>query len=131
MRIKVGNTSHEVEVGQYKEINKGSLKATFALIIYPEGQKILDCKYFMKEDRSWFSFPQKEVKYSDGRETDYIPLVSYLNKEYLELLKSAVLQALTSTKPQVNHVKYNQSSQGKANSVPSEAPFDWQGTSPF
>lgn len=89
----------KVEVGQYREINKGTLKAFFSLVIYPEGQKILDCRYFVSGDKRWFSFPQKEIKYIDGRKTEYIPLVSYMNKEYLEQLKTIVLIALKDAKP--------------------------------
>jgi|ERR1700690_446438 len=85
----------KVEIGQYKEINKGSLKASFSLVIYPEGQKILDCKYFVQGDKRWFSFPQKEIKFTDGRKTEYIPYVSYLDKDYLFVLKTAVLDAIT------------------------------------
>ena len=90
----------KVEVGQYREINKGTLKAFFSLVIYPEGQKILDCRYFVNGNNRWFSFPQKEIRYNDGRKTEYIPLVSYMNKEYLEQLKTVVLIALKDAKPQ-------------------------------
>ena len=106
----------KVEVGQYRVMDKGSLKAFFSLVIYPQGQKILDCRYFVQGDKRWFNFPQKEIKYSDGRKTDYIPLVSYLNKEYLEQLKIAVLDELKNAKPQENHVQaQNKSNQGKTN----------------
>jgi hypothetical protein len=87
--------SIKVEIGQYKEVNKGtSLKGFFSLVIYPQAQKILDCRYFENGDQRWFAFPQKEVKYSDGRKTEYIPLISYGDKGYLEQLKKAVLEAL-------------------------------------
>ena len=85
----------KIEIGQYKEINKGVLKASFSLVIYPQAQKILDCKYFVGDrDQQWFTFPQKEIKFADGRKTEYIPIVSYGDKQYLEQLKAAVLQAL-------------------------------------
>lgn len=83
----------KVEIGQYREVNKGSLKAFFTLVIYPQGQKILDCRYFVLGDKAWFNFPQKEIKKQDGS-TDYIPLVSYIDKQYLEDLKVCVLAQL-------------------------------------
>ena len=86
--------SVKVEVGQYREVNKGALKAFFSLVIYPEGLKIMDCKYFVQGSSSWFSFPQKEVKFTDGRKSEYAPLIHCLNKEYSEQLKIAVLKAL-------------------------------------
>lgn len=97
----------KVEIGQYREINKGSLKAFFSVVIYPMGQKILDCRYFVMDDKRWFSFPQKEVKYSDGRKSEYIPYVSYLNKDYLEKLREQILLLLKDAKPLENHEKKN------------------------
>jgi hypothetical protein len=121
----------KVEVGQYREVNKGAWKATFSLVIYPEGQKILDCRYFIQDSKRWFSFPQKEIKYTDGRKNDYIPLVSYLNKDYLEQLKSAVLNALKDAKSEVrNGQTQNQSYPRQANSIQAQPPVS-EGELPF
>lgn len=86
--------SIKVEIGQYKEVNKGSIKANFSVIIHPNGQKILECRYFENDGKRWFSFPSKKVEYTDGRKTDYIPYISYLDKTYLEELKTSILEAL-------------------------------------
>jgi hypothetical protein len=117
----------KVEIGQYKEINKGSLKASFSLVIYPEGQKILDCKYFAQEDKHWFSFPQKEIKFTDGRKTEYIPYVSYLNKDYLAELKLAVLDAITTvTVQRTPHGEKTHSQEtGSKNSLPDDPSTLW------
>jgi hypothetical protein len=116
----------KVEIGQYREIDKGSLKAFFSIVIYPEGQKILDCRYFVQGDKRWFSFPQKEIKYTDGRKTDYIPYVSYLNKEYLENLKASVLNALKDAKPQEKYGETkNSTSQVTKNPIPSDTSINW------
>lgn len=114
----------KVEVGQYREMNKGSLKGFFSLIIYPMGQKILDCRYFEQGDRRWFNFPQKEIKYTDGRKNEYIPYISYLNKQYLEQLRVAVLQALSNVNTQGHHGQQNSNYQGQKNRVSSNPPFD-------
>lgn len=130
MKVRIGITENEVEVGQYRAMDKGSLKGFFSIVIYPQGQKIIDCRYFVQGDNRWFSFPQKEIKYTDGRKTEYIPLVSYLNKEYLEQLKIAVLTALKET-AEANHGKTQvPSNSGQKNQLPSDAPFDW-GKTPF
>ena len=116
----------KVEVGQYREVNKGALKAFFSLVIYPEGQKILDCRYFVHGDKAWFSFPQKTVE-KDGEKPEYIPLISYLNKEYLEQLKIAILAALKQQKPKESNGKNYQRSntnQGQAHPLPSQPPID-------
>lgn len=125
------NEPIKVEVGQYKEVNKGSLKAFFSLIIHPHGQKILDCRYFVQGDNRWISFPQKEIKKQDGSKSDYIPLVSYLDKDYLEKLKEAVLGQLKSFNQAETHGK----AKNTANKVPSyqvqaESSFD-PGELPF
>lgn len=83
-----------VRIEQYRNMDKGALKAFFTLIIDPQGLKFLDCRYFVSGDKRWFSFPQKEIKYTDGRKSEYIPLVSCQNKDYLEMLKAEVLQRL-------------------------------------
>lgn len=130
MKVRIGITENEVEVGQYRAMDKGSLKGFFSIVIYPQGQKILDCRYFTQGDQRWFSFPQKEIKYTDGRKTEYIPLVSYLNKDYLEQLKIAVLTALKEISEENHAKKEVQSSPGKTNQLPPQASFDW-GKSPF
>lgn|SRR5574338_874127 len=94
MRIKVGNTGTEIEIGQYRVVNKGSLKAFFSIVEYPTGRKTLDMRHFVSGDRVWIGFPHKEVKKPDMDKPDYIPLVSYLDKEYDAQFKIAVLQAL-------------------------------------
>jgi|GEM_PF-2207674 len=95
MKVKVGITTTEVEVGQYREMNKGALKAFFTLVEYPHGRKTFDCRYFEQGDKRWFSFPQKEIKKDGATKPEYIPYVSYLDKEYLEQFKIAVLTALS------------------------------------
>lgn len=134
MKFRIGTTTDEIEVGQYRLMEKGALKAFFSLVLYPHGQKILDCRYFEQGDSRWFSFPQKEVKYSDGRKTEYIPLVTYLNKEYLDQLKTAVLAALKEVKPMESYGQSaKQTGQAKVqadprqtNKVRSSAPSDWE-----
>lgn len=89
----------KVEIGQYRLLDKGALKGTFSLIIYEPGkQKILGCKYFVKGDSRWFTFPDFKIKKQD--KDDYIPFVSYGDKEYLGRLQIAVLTALKDAKPQ-------------------------------
>lgn len=119
----------KVEVGQYREVNKGAWKATFSLVIYPEGQKILDCRYFAQDNKCWFSFPQKEIK-RDGK-NEYIPLVSYLNKDYLKQLQLVVLDALKKIKPEMkNEQTQNQSYPRQANPVQAQPSLNW-GEPPF
>jgi len=127
MKYRVGDTADEIEVGQYRVVNKGALKAFFSLVIYPSGQKMLDCRHFQQGNNCWFSFPQKEIKKPDQEKPDYIPLISYLNKEYLEKLKTAVTAALKEATPQ----EYNgqakvQSHPRQANQVRSSAPSSWE-----
>lgn len=123
-------TEIKVEVGQYRPQKKDSaFKATFSLVIYPQGQKILDCRYFIHGDKRWFNFPQKEVKYTDGRKNEYIPLVSYLNKEYLEQLKPLVLAAVK--KEQEKHEQQNSTPTArKTHQVQAEPSFS-DGDMPF
>ncbi len=113
----------KVEIGQYREVNKGSLKAFFSLVIHPEGQKILDCRYFVQGDNRWFSFPQKEIKAKDeSGKSEWIPLISYMNKEYLKTLQDAVLEQLKDAKPMEYHGKKSDAAQGKTTQVQNTPP---------
>lgn len=99
MKVKVGNTGDEVEIGHIKNCDKGCLTAIFSVVIYPRGEKISKCRYFRKEDSHWWATPQEEVKKQDGGKTDYYPYVKWLNKEYDEALKEAVLECLKDAIP--------------------------------
>lgn len=83
----------KVEVGQYKAIEKGALKASFSIVVYPMGQKILDCKLFASGTKRWFNMPSKEIK-KEGEKSNFIPYISYLDKAYEERFKIAVLAEL-------------------------------------
>lgn len=95
MKVKVGTTDLEVEVGQYREVNKGALKAFFSIVEYPNGRKTTDCRLFEANGRRWFSFPTREFKKPGSEKTEYIPYISYIDKDYGEKFKEAVLEALT------------------------------------
>lgn len=95
MRAKIQGTSEELEVGQFREVkDKGPWKATFSIMEYPSCRKTLDCRYFERDGQRWFSFPSKAVKKPDAEKPDYIPLVSYGNKDYLERFKAAVMTSI-------------------------------------
>lgn len=122
----------KVEVGQYFPIkNGGALKASFTLVEYPEGRKTLDCKYFEQGDKKWFAFPSKEKKFDDGRKTEYIPYISYLNKEYLQQLQKDVLEALKTATPTEKHGQaQSNSARNQPSKLPSESSTDY-GQPPF
>lgn len=137
MRVRIGPTTDEVEIGQYKLIEKGALKASFSIVIYPQGlprgPKYLECLYFEHGENRWVTMPQKEIKHSDGRKSEYIPLVSYPDKEYANHLKIAVLEALKEAKPMETYVKStkygkekSQTSENNQYKVRPSPPSDWE-----
>lgn len=132
MRAKVGNTGEEVEIAQYREVNKGSLKAFFTLIEYDngkytKGRKTFDCRYFVGNDSAWINFPQKEVKSESGT-TEYMPLVSFMDKEYADLLKNAAISLLKDAKPQEKHA--SSTNTWKKSPVQNQSSADY-GDAPF
>lgn len=108
----------KIEISSYKEVSKGALKAYFSVIIHPQGEKLLDCRYFVSGDQRWFSFPCKEIKYNDGRKSEYIPYISYLNKEYFQRLKNYILDEL---------VKFENQGQCQAQDIPNKNKDSHQG----
>lgn len=115
MRVKLGNG--EIEVVNFKAMDKGALKGSFALVEYPEGRKTLDCMYFEKGSQSWFSFPSRKIS-REGQTDNYIPYVSYSNKTYLEELKSAVIESIKGANGQENaHKKQTDQLQDDSSSL--------------
>lgn len=89
----------KVEIRHFRPVDKGALKATFTVMIHNHGkQKIAGCKYFVKGENRWFGHPDFKVKKQD--KDDYIPYVSYEDKDYLAKLQEAILIALKDAKPQ-------------------------------
>lgn len=84
----------KVEVGDYRPLGKGCLLGFFSIVIHPNKQKIVDCKYFAQGDKRWFNLPQKEIKKMDGSKSTYLPIVSYGDKDYENELREAVLTQL-------------------------------------
>ncbi len=130
MKAPIKSTGEEVEVVNYFAKNTpGTLKGTFTIVIYPLGQKILDCKYFDKDGQRWFSFPSKEIK--RGEKSEWIPIVSYVNKDYANELKEAVLESLKGVvngkeaQGQARPAQGN-AANGEANSPARQSPFVWQ-----
>lgn len=113
----------KVEINQYREINKGSLKASFSFVLKPDDQEIRDCAYFVQGENRWINFPQKEIKYSDGRKTTYMPLIKYLNKEKEDQIKNEVLKELKSKESNVQ--KDNSSISREKSSLQAEPSFGW------
>ena len=120
----------KVEIGQFRPMDKGTLKGFFTLMIHPIGLKIIDCRYFIKGESRWFSFPQKEIKHSDGRKSEYIPILSFQNKEYLTELQATILKELDVQTTKENHEK-SHGNQNQNGSLPFESSSDWGGESPF
>lgn len=117
----------EIEVMNYRELNRSSLRASFTLII--AGMKINDCTYFVSGDRKWFNFPTKEVKYNDGRKTDYFPVIKILDRGYKDLVEEEVIKKLSFYEKKakgVEHGEQVQANQRPQNPLPrdaSELPF--------
>ncbi len=124
----MGNTGDELEIGQFRAIDKGPLKGFFSIVIYPRQEKIIDCTYFISGENRWINLPQKEIKMKDGGKSDYIPIISYpTNKEYMEALKIAALAALKDTHNQEQNGKaQSQTDNRKPDQVRSSPPANWE-----
>lgn len=110
-----------IEITYYNTIDKGALKAFFSFIV--NEQEICDCSYFVSGENRWFNFPQKEIKYTDGRKSTYKSLVRFKNKSYEDQLKEAVLKELKSRES--NAEKTNKTNDRKKDQVQTESSFGW------
>lgn len=129
IKIEIGPI--KVEIGKYREINKGAMKAFFSVVIHPEGVFFNNCRYFVQGDNRWISFPQEKIEKNDGSKPTFYPLGGYMDKDKDANVRAAILHALKDAKPQErNGQKQNNSGQGKANPLPPESPSDWS-AAPF
>jgi hypothetical protein len=79
----------------------------------------VDCKYFEQGDNHWFTFPSKEFTKSGDEKPSYIPLVSFVDKDYATELKKAVLIELKKATQEKGNDKTSQ----KEPNIPSKPPF--------
>lgn len=129
MKFKVGDSGDEIEIGQYREVHKGSLRAFFSLVIYSagtymKGDKTLDCRYCISGEKRWFNFPHKEVKDRNGSNSEYIPYRSFADKEYKTHLSTAVLSALKEAEK--SYVRDHSLPGPKSVVSPKSPPIDWE-----
>ena len=112
----------QVEIQNYRKIDKGALAGSFTLVIHPWGIKIFKCKHFIQGEGSWFNYPQEEIK-KPGEKSDYFPSISFGTGEIGKEIKEQTLKALE------NYGKFS-TNQGPKSAVSTESPFSFQET-PF
>lgn len=120
MRFKVGSTDEEISLDNVRVLDKGSLKMAFTLVKHkptgPKVTKFTDCKLFEVGGKCWFNLPQKEVVKAGSDKKDYFPLVVFEDKEYVDQLKVAVMQAVEA---------HRKGGNDQRNSLQSSAPFSF------
>ena len=124
MRFKVGITDEEISLENVRVLDKGPLKMAFMLVKYqPNGPKVSkynDCKYFEVGDKKWFNLPQKEVHRQGVEKKDYYPVVVFDDREYMDQLKAAVVQAVDAYRKENHGTK-----QGASYGLQSQSPFSF------
>ena len=72
--FKETNLGSEMEITNYKLINKGCLLAKFDVSISDWGLTIRDCGLFEKDGRKWISLPNRQYQSRDGltKNFDYV-----------------------------------------------------------
>lgn len=79
-----------MDVTNYKEVNKGCLKAKFNIVIPEWGQmEIRDCTLFQKGEEQWIGMPGKQYE-KDGKQKSFHHIV--FSKEMKERLQKAVIE---------------------------------------
>lgn len=125
MKFEIMGFKKHVEIEDYRaSAFEGSKIANFSVVIYPEGEKIIDCKYLQGKDGPWWCFPAKNLSLKDGKQ-DYIPYVSYKDKAYLEQLKIAVLSALQNHSKEPDNAKKSNPQAPGPNAIQSEPSLLW------
>lgn len=84
-----------VEIGNYRPVDKGSLKGSFHVLVkFSEDHivAIYDCKYFVKGDKRWVKLPYKEIK--SGEKVDYFQLIRFKPVELSKQIENIILSQL-------------------------------------
>jgi hypothetical protein len=117
----------QVEIGRYKEVNKGALKAFFELfvpVIRIEGMKVIDCQHFVGSGgKNWFNWPSKEFKKNDGSKS-YFPFISFTPTTFRTTLETAVNTALQNIKPEQKYASKTHTTEPE-DIVQGDAPALW------
>lgn len=118
----------KVEIGQYRPVDKGALRGFFSVVLFPgdfQEQKLIDCRHFEQGDKSWISWPQKEIKFADGRKSDYYPYINYVHKDYSDKIKSAIIEALKNARQGNDDHSKNQANQKQENPLQGDTSSLW------
>jgi DNA-binding cell septation regulator SpoVG len=92
-----------IEVRNYNtQVAKGSLQASFDLILRDMGIIIRECKHFKgQEGKEFIIMPSKANKQPDGTWGKSIPYFDFLNKEmFYQIQKSAITEINKILQPQ-------------------------------
>lgn len=109
----------QIEVGQYRKQQKGSLQGFFC--IYYEGLEIKNCTHFRNETREWFNFPQEKIDKKNGDKPTYFPLVAARRPGLKNEFEESVVAQLKDLKPEQMYVArpaYEQSNPVQSDASP-------------
>jgi hypothetical protein len=82
-----------IEIINYKEVNRNTLKG-YADVYLPNSKlEIFGCSYHVKDGREWVSMPQKEIAQSDGTKK-YFSVVRYRETPHRDSFSRHVIEAI-------------------------------------
>lgn len=85
-----------IRITDYNPLEKEFLKGFFTLVLDFFGVEmfIYDCKHFKKQDNTWFSLPQKEIKQRPGEKSKYFQLIRFPEASVMKELNDLVLNEI-------------------------------------
>ena len=83
-----------IEVLHYERANKNKTIGYVDIKLPKVGIIIRKIAHLQDGDKKWFNLPQKEVFKSGSEKKDYYPVVIFEDREYIDMLKVAVVAAL-------------------------------------
>lgn len=69
-----------MEITEYKELEKGALKASFNVVIPQWGLTIRDCKYFESNGRNWVGYPSRAYDDPETGKKKYFSFIHWEEK---------------------------------------------------
>ncbi len=82
-----------MEIEEYKELNKGSLVASFNIVVKEWGLTIRNCTLFEKDSQSWVGFPSRPYDDPETGKKKYFSYIQF-DEKVKPRFESAVKEAV-------------------------------------
>lgn len=86
-----------IQISNWKSTERNTLRAYFSATL-PSGLILHNLSLHERSDGRWINYPSRETTDEDGN-TQYVPLISFIDADTKYTFRDAVLEAIEQQKP--------------------------------